>query len=104
MNGGHRRMGEIRVKVRLTNVLDEALARRGQMAFESIRRYEADALVDTGAVRSVVPVQVLQSLGAGVRGKRVAEYADGRQEVVDVSEPLIFELMGRDTPEEALVL
>src|SRR5207244_10380795 len=87
-----------------TNVLDEALARRGQMPNEKIRRYEADALVDTGAIRSVVPVQVLQSLGVGVRGKRMAEYADGRLEVVDVSEPLIFELLGRDTPEEALVL
>ncbi len=73
------------------------------MAHENVRRYEADALVDTG-VRSVIPVQVPQSLGAGVRGKRVAEYADGRQEVVDVSEAFVFELMGRDTLEEALVL
>ncbi|MGC8643375.1 MAG: clan AA aspartic protease [Isosphaeraceae bacterium] len=97
-------MGEIRVKVRLRNFLDEALARRGQMPSDKVRTYEADAMVDTGAVRSVVPVQVLENLGVAVRGKRVAEYADGRREAVDLSEGLIFELMGRDTMEEALVL
>jgi predicted aspartyl protease len=97
-------MGEIRVKVRLTNAVDEALVRRGQMTSKDVRSCEADAMVDTGAVRCVIPVHVLQTLGSGVRGKRVAEYADGRKEAVDISDPLIFELMGRDTLEEALIL
>ena len=97
-------MGEIRVKVRLVNAFDDALARRGQLPIDEVRSCEADAMVDTGAVRSVVPVEVLQRLGAGVRGKRVAEYADGRRDVVDLTEPLIFEIMGRDTVEEAMVL
>ncbi len=97
-------VGEIRVTVRLTNAVDEALARRGQIAAESIRTYEAEALVDTGAVRSVIPVHVLQKLGVEERGQRVAEYADGRKESVGVTEPIIFELLGRDTMEEALVL
>jgi len=74
------------------------------MRTEDVRTYEAEAMADTGAVRTVVPIQVLESLGDAARRKRVAEYADGRQEVVGVSEPLIFELMGRDTREEALVL
>ena len=38
------------------------------------------------------------------RGNRVAEYADGRTEVVAVTEPIVFAVMGRDTLEEALVL
>lgn len=46
-------MGEIRVKVTLTNSMDEALARRGQLPADQIRTYVADAMVDTGAVRSV---------------------------------------------------
>ena len=98
------RMGEVRVKVRLINGIDEALARRGQLPAEQVRVYEAQALVDTGAVRSVVPVQVQQSLGLAIRGQRVAEYADGRQEAVGVTEPLVVEWEGRDTLEEALVL
>ncbi|MBM2814263.1 MAG: Peptidase aspartic [Ignavibacteria bacterium] len=39
-----------------------------------------------------------------VRGKRVAEYADGRNESVGVSELIIINIMGRDTLEEALIL
>jgi hypothetical protein len=34
----------------------------------------------------------------------VAEYADGRKDTVDVTGPVIFDLLGRDTMEEALVL
>lgn len=97
-------MGEIRARVKLTNSVDESLARRGQLPVEKIRSYEADALVDTGAVRPVVPVHVLQKLGIATRGQLVAEYADGRREAVDVTEAVVFEIMGRNTLEEALVL
>jgi len=96
-------MGEVRVKVKLTNAVDEALARRGQVRADQVRVYEAAALVDTGAVRSVVPAHVADRLGLAVRGQRVAEYAGGRQEIVGVTEPLIIDWEGRDTLEEALV-
>jgi len=61
-------------------------------------------MVDTGAVRSVVPPQIVQDLGLQIRGQRVAEYADGRKEAVGVTEPIIFECLRRDTLEEAMVL
>lgn len=96
-------MGEIRIKVRLTNAVDEALARRGQIKPEQVRSLELDALVDTGSVRSVVPPQVAQDLGLQIRGQRVAEYADGRKEPVGVTEPLVIECLHRDTLEEELV-
>jgi predicted aspartyl protease len=97
-------MGEIRVKVKLTNAIDEELSRAGQLPRENVRFYEADAMVDTGAVRSVIPQHVLEKVGASVRGQRVAEYANGRTESVGVTGPIIFDVMGRDTLEEALVL
>lgn len=97
-------MGEIRVKVRLTNAIDEGLVRRGQLTAAQVRTFEVDAVVDTGAVRCVVPPQVVQDLGLQIRGQRVAEYADGRKESVGVTEPLIVEFLRRDTLEEALVL
>ena len=97
-------MGEVRAKTKLTNAVDEAMLRRGQIPGDQLRVYETDALVDTSAVRSVVPVHVAQRLGLGTRGQRVAEYADGRKEAVPVTEPLVIELEGRDTLEEALVL
>jgi clan AA aspartic protease len=97
-------MGEIRIKAKLTNAVDEAMARRGRIPPEQVRSSEVDALIDTGAVRSVVPPQVAQELGLLIRGQRVAEYADGRKEPVGVTEPLIIECLNRDTLEEALVL
>ncbi len=97
-------MGEIRVRVRLTNAVDDERSRTGDIPATSVRSYEADALVETGAVRSVIPVHIRERLGLGIRGQRVAEYADGRKDTVDVTGPIIFELLGRDTLEEALVL
>lgn len=52
----------------------------------------------------MLPVHVIERLGLAVRGQRVAEYADGRQEIVGVSEPVIIDWEGRDTLEEALIL
>jgi len=97
-------MGAIRTRVRLINAVDEALARRGLLAKDQIRVYDADALVETGAVRSVLPIHVAQSLGLETRGQRMADYADGRKESVGVTEPVVFDIQGRDTLEEALVL
>jgi len=97
-------MGEIRAKVLLTNSMDEALHRRKKLKKSQIRRYEADALVDTGAVRAVIPAHVMEKLGVMTRGHRVVEYADGRNDTVEVTEPIIFEILGRDTQAEALVL
>jgi len=97
-------MGEIRVKVVLTNATDLALHQMKKLAKTKIRRYIADALVDTGAVRSVIPPQVLKMLGVGIRSTRVVEYADGRTEAVGVTNGIVFDYLGRDTLEEAYVL
>lgn len=99
-----RTMGEVRVKAKLTNAVDEILHRRGMLEPEQVRTCETDALVDTGAVRTVLPPHIATRLGLGFRGQRVAEYADGRKEVVSVTDPLVVELEGRDTLDEALVL
>jgi clan AA aspartic protease len=97
-------MGEVRTAVTITNAVDEDLNRQGQLTAEKIRRYEADAMVDTGAVRSIIPPHVVEQLGLTIRGKRVVEYADGRNDVVDVTGPVLFKILDRDTLEEALVL
>jgi hypothetical protein len=97
-------VGEIRVKVKITNALDEALARRGQLAHDAIRTCETDAMVDTRVVRSILPPYVVAQLGVRIRGQRVAEYADGRTESVGVTGAIIVDIFGRDTLEEALVL
>jgi clan AA aspartic protease len=100
-------MGEIREKVRLTNMADTLAperTRRGKKTRRKVRSIEIDAVIDTGAVMSVIPVQVVQRLGLTIRAQRVAKYADGRTESVGVTNPILFEVQGRDTAEEALVL
>lgn len=97
-------MGEVRVQVKLTNAVDQALARRGLLPSAQIRTYEADALVDTGAVRCVLPPYVVQRLGLEVVGQRVAEYADGRLEAVGLTEPFTLEVLQREELEDAMVL
>ena len=97
-------MGEVRVKVKLTNAGDEILVRRGLLTTDKIRSYEAEALVDTGAVRSVLPAYVVQLLGLAIVRKERATYANDATEEVDVSEVVGINLMSRRTTEEMLVL
>ncbi len=56
-------MGEVRVKIKLINASDERLVRLGQLTKDKVRAYETDALVDTGAVSSVLPIEVVQRMG-----------------------------------------
>jgi clan AA aspartic protease len=97
-------MGEVRVRAKLTNCGDVILARRGQLAAGRVRHLEADAMVDTGAVQSVIPADIARQLGVEVHSQRIAEYADGRRESVGVTEPLYVSVQGRETAEEALIL
>jgi clan AA aspartic protease len=97
-------MGEVRAKVRLSNALDDELLRLGKLSKDEVRSYEADALVDTGAVRCIIPPHVVEKLGATIRGQRVAESADGRKETVGITGPIVFDILGRNTLEEALIL
>lgn len=97
-------MGEVRVRVKLVNAGDEILVRRGLWESEQVRMYEAQALIDTGAVRCIVPAHVRDALGLAIVGERVAEYADGRKETVALTEPIRFRVLDRDVVENALVL
>jgi clan AA aspartic protease len=97
-------MGEIRTKVKLTNAVDDALVAMGQLAPDKVRSIEVQAIVDTGAIASVLPVHIVEQIGLLIRGHRVAKYADGRNDSVGVTSPILFEIQNRNTVEEALVL
>ncbi len=97
-------MGEVRVKVKLTNAADQAMARRGKIKFEEVHSYEADAMVDTGAVQTVLPADVVKILGLDTPEQRGVRYADERSEVVPVTEAIIVEINNRRTNDEGLVL
>ena len=97
-------MGEVRAQVKLTNAGDETLVRRGYLTADQVRNYEANALVDTGSVSTILPVEVVRKLGLAIVDQRVAEYANGSKEIVDVTEPVSIFIRGRKTVEDAMVL
>ena len=71
-------MGEIRVKVLLTNSVDEAIHRRKKLKKSAVRRYEADAMVDTGAVRSIFSTTSCASKASVIRVLDTIEGLRGR--------------------------
>ena len=97
-------MDEVKTQVRFINAIDEALARRGQLAADQVRAYETSALVDTGAVCTVLPSDVVNRLGLETPSERGVEYADGRKESVGVTEAVVIVINHRRTSDEALVL
>lgn len=96
-------VGAVRTRVKLTNVIDEALIERGLLAPRLLRTCEVDALVDTGSVYLVLPEAVVQELGLRIVDQQPAQFADGREAIVDVTEGLRIECEGRRTTEDALV-
>ncbi|MDX2242303.1 MAG: hypothetical protein NW224_16585 [Leptolyngbyaceae cyanobacterium bins.302] len=72
-------MGAVPVPVKLTNAIDEELLRRGLLNPNRLKSYETIALVDTGAVRTVLPEVIVRELNLTIRGQQTARYADGRE-------------------------
>lgn len=97
-------MGEAKVKVKLTNAVDESMARRGLLSPDKVRWVELEAEVDTGAVRCCIPPHVRDRLGLGTFRRTSARSADGRLEEVELTEPASIEMLDRATQEGCLVL
>src|SRR5437870_4533455 len=97
-------MGQVHVPVVLINYREEVLARLGQFDANQIHRYETEALIDTGAVRSVIPPAVADRLGLVRLDRTEAKYANSGVEEVDVTEVFTVEILGRRTTTTAMVL
>lgn len=96
-------MGQVRAIADLANVVDGALCVAGQLPENRVRPYRADAMVDTGAVGTVIPQYAADQLGLVVMGRREVTYAYGATETANVVAPFPIEIVGRDAFEEALV-
>ena len=97
-------MGQVRVRVILTNHREEVMVRLGQLPPEQMHRYETEALIDTGAVQSAIPAAVADRVGLFRLTRTDAKYADGRVEEVDVTEALTVEILGRKATITPMVL
>jgi len=97
-------MGEVHVRVRLSNAMDVEMAERGLLERDRVRTCEVDGLADSGAARSVILVDVANHLGLLIRHQKIAQLADGREVPVGVSGPMLIEIYDREVFEEAFVL
>ena len=95
----------IRVKVKLTNTLDEHFVKQGQLDPSLIHIYETEAKVDRSTVHTILPKDVIQHLDLMIQFQQpVIIWDDGKQQIADFSESFKIELLGRQTHLDAIVL
>jgi clan AA aspartic protease len=97
-------MGEVHVTVRLSNATDLEMAEQGLLEGSAVRRCEIEALVDTGATRSIIPPDLVERLGLRIRRHAIGILADGTRVSCGVSGGVLFEIDGRETLEDAYVM
>lgn len=97
-------VGAVRVHLKLTNAIDEALIRRGLLNAELPQVCETEALIDTGAVRTVLPQAIVTQLGLNIRSQQIAQVANGAEELVGLTEPAIIEIESRETTKATYVM
>ena len=97
-------MGQMHIPVILTNYREAILARLGQLDASQVHRYEAEALIDTGAMHCVIPPAVADHLGLLRLRRTSARYVNDQVEEVDMSEVVTIEMMGRQTSEETMIV
>ncbi|MDQ7779653.1 MAG: aspartyl protease family protein [Planctomycetota bacterium] len=79
-------MGEIKVSVFLQNAGDLILAEDGRQARNKVRARKIEALVDTGAVMTLLPQDLVEYLGLKVSGKAIVTLADDTKKEMPVAE------------------
>jgi predicted aspartyl protease len=67
-------MGEVKVNVKFSNIFDEYLKK------PEVRQVELNCLVDSGAVLTFLPREVVELLGIPENGNVIVTYADERKE------------------------
>jgi len=70
-------MGRFSVEIELADNDDLARARAGDIPTYQVRRAHVRGMVDSGAVKLVLPESVVQQLGLRLAGKADVRYADG---------------------------
>ena len=96
-------MGEIVVAVELENPGDRDHFERGYGQVSDIRRSTIEAIADTGAVMSMLPQNVVERLGVGIRGTAVVSYADERIEERPIAGPLTIRIGNRSMSTDCVV-
>ena len=96
-------MGEIRVKVRFESYDDKLAHQAGRIPETAIRTRETDAVVDTGAVMMLLPLDLVEELGLKITGRTTALLANNQTVELPCAGPVHLTLVGRDWMTDCLV-
>jgi predicted aspartyl protease len=96
-------MGEVRASVVLENGDDRGLVRRGVLGEAAVRRVTADVLVDTGAVLTLLPQDMVEALGLVTIDKAVVTLANDENVEMALAGPLVLTAAGRTMNTDCLV-
>jgi predicted aspartyl protease len=88
---------QIKVNVKLWNYADHGALQRGLITPSQVRQTETEGIVDTGAMRLVLPRRIVHELGLEIlKDKVTVTYADKRKASRDVARGVAMEIMGRE--------
>ncbi len=88
-------MGQIHIEITVTNRIDEALAKKGQLSPQAVRTETiGNVLVDTGALLLCLPADVVARLGLEVDREVQVETAAGPS-MMRIMRDVALEVMGR---------
>lgn len=97
-------MGLVYADIKLTNVGDLELVKRGYLKKEEIRSMQITAMVDSGAYMLTINENIKAQLGLDVIDKRTAQLADGSLIDLDIVGPLEVRFANRMAMCNAMVL
>ena len=96
-------MGEIRISVRLENEGDILLREAGKFGRRKTRSLDIDAVVDTGAVMTLLPQEAVEALGVETRGSIVVQLANDQRIELPLTSGLRLTIAGREMVTDCLV-
>lgn len=96
-------MGRFSVEVKLANSIDTAIAEKGLISPDQVRKATAKGVVDTGATRLVIPEKIAEQLGVREVGEVLVRYADSRTATKKLVDDVLVEILGRQATFRATV-
>jgi clan AA aspartic protease len=97
-------MRYVRAEIELINTSDVSLFENKIIPKSKIRSLKVKALVDTGAGMMTINENIKNQLGLKVRGKRLAQLADGTIKELEIAGPLEVRFKDRFSVTNAMVL
>jgi clan AA aspartic protease len=97
-------MGMVYTEITLKNVDDGAIARGGYIRPENVRTATVTAVADTGSMNLVIPEELRQKLGLGVREEKTVHIANGQRVNGKITDAVEVHWKNRYTIVPALVI